>query len=190
MAYDRDSDSAKPDQASRDLERNMRRTLGFGAPGAGHRRRFAQDGDVPVVVVRGRRDDNREVSEAGAQPQRDLRDQAERSLAAAQATVRDLQTKLAHIEMSQTELRESFDRIRGEKQTIEVALQAEISARRDAEERLEKEVAARQALEARVRAPSRPTASSDHISKPRSARVTPAPIKQQPVNWWSKRAKK
>ena len=180
MSYDPHSKPSTQHQQTSDLERNMRRTLGVGGPSTGHRRRFAQDGDVPVVVVRGRRDDNREAAESAVQSEREARGQAERSLAAAQAAIRDLQTKLAHMEMSQAELRQSFDRLGAEKQSLEASLAAEASARHDAEVRLEQETADRQDLERQLRALSK--------RGPRVARDIPQ-VAPQPVDWWSRHEK-
>jgi hypothetical protein len=77
----------------------------------GQRRRFAQDGEVPVTVLNGRRDHpadaplNRlEVAENAAAAERAAREKAERALAEAQARIHDLQTKLGHASLVQTEL--------------------------------------------------------------------------------------
>ena len=188
MAADQDSNSAKPDQASRDIERNMRRTLGVGPATVGHRRRFAQDGDVPVVVVRGRRDENREATEAALQAEREARGALERTLATAQASNRDLQTKLAHMEMSQSELRQSFGRVSDEKQTLQVSLADETSARMEAEARLEKRVVQRRAVDCPgggVSNPSALPAQLPNAPPPRAASAL-SQGKQQPVDWWSK----
>jgi hypothetical protein len=116
-----------------DVEARMRRALGlFGAPrrqdteqaaaikparpadrfgAGGHRRRFAQDGEVPVTMLNGRRDhpadtpvSRLEVAETTAAAERSAREKAERALAEAQATIHDLQTKLGHASLVQTEL--------------------------------------------------------------------------------------
>ena len=180
MSYDPHSKSAPRDQETSDLERSMRRTLGVGTPSNAHRRRFAQDGDVPVVVVRGRRDDNREAAETALQSEREARGQVERNLAAAQVTIRDLQTKLAHMEMSQAELRQSFDRLGAEKQSLEMSLATEVAARQETEARLAQESADRQELERQLRTLSHRT--------PRRARE-PAQGEPQPIDWWSKHEK-
>lgn len=171
MSYDPDSGPAKPARDSGDLERSMRRTLGVGATGTGQRRRFARDGDVPVVVVRSRRDDGRDAAPDAAHQEREARGRAERSLATAQAMIRDLRTQLAHMEMSQSELRQSFERVSGERQALELALDAETAARRAAEERLHHAAADRRTL------PPQPAARP-------AAR--PGPAASQPVDWWSK----
>ncbi len=106
MTFDQTSNSSRPNA---DLEHRMRRTLGVHAPNQGQRRRFAQDGDVQVVV-NNRRDAERDAGEAAIQAEREARQQAERLLTAAQATIRDLQTKLAHAEMSLSETREAVHR--------------------------------------------------------------------------------
>jgi len=180
MSHDPRSKPAMRDQETSDLERSMRRTLGVGTPSAGHRRRFAQDGDVPVVVVRGRRDDGREAAESAMQSEREARGQAERSLAAAHATIRDLQTKLAHVEMSQAELRRSVDRLGAERQSLEISLAAEANAHKETEARLEQATADRQELERQLRSLSGRT--------PRAGRG-PAQGEPQPIDWWSKHEK-
>lgn len=94
-----------------------------------HRRRFVQDGDVPVTVLR--RDQGHE-----APPQRVInpalpptssrlqrlesqlaaetaaREKAERALAEAHAVIRDLQTKIGHAELARTEAVEALRRER------------------------------------------------------------------------------
>jgi hypothetical protein len=101
----------------------------FGA--GGQRRRFAQDGEVPVTVLHGRRDHptdapvNRvEAAEAVAAAERSAREQAERALAEAQATIHDLQTMLGHASLVQSELQAAARR---DQDTI-AAVQAELGA--------------------------------------------------------------
>ena len=188
MPYDPEPKSARQHQGAGDLERSMRRTLGGGASSAGQRRRFAQDGDVPVVVVRGRRDDNRDASEAAARSECVAREQAERNLAAAQTTIRDLQTKLAHMDMSQTELRQSLDRVSGEKRSLQLQLDTETSARSDAEERLEKEIGHRQMLHRERRVESKAAASTLRSAELKSSASSRR--EQRPVDWWSKHDRK
>ena len=114
-----DNQAAADASPLQDVEVQMRRALGlFGAPrrqdadqaaaikppppadrfgAGGHRRRFAQDGEVPVTVLNRRRDHpaetpvNRlEVAEPAAAAERAAREKAERALAEAQATIHDL----------------------------------------------------------------------------------------------------
>jgi hypothetical protein len=84
-----------------------------------HRRRFVQDGEIPVTVVR--RDPGSETLSARTAPtapsssrlqraemalatELAARDRAERALGEAQALIRDLQTKLGHAELAKDEV--------------------------------------------------------------------------------------
>lgn len=81
------------------------------------RHRFVQDGDVPVTMMRARADNPAEApSVSGASPVNRLdalqaaftaehaaRERAERALEEAQAMIRDLRTKLAHMELAREE---------------------------------------------------------------------------------------
>ena len=103
------------------------RTAGFN--GGLHRRRFVQDGDVPVTVLR--RDQVHEApvhrgvapisaptssrlqrTEAALANETAAREKAERSLAEAQALARDLQTKIGHAELAKNEALEALRRDR------------------------------------------------------------------------------
>lgn len=112
----------------------------------GHKRRFVQDGEVPVTLVSGRRDgvgdttSHRGPSVSGAPSRLEAaenalahetatRHQAERALADAQAAVHDLQTKLGHAELARVE---AVEGLRREQETV-VSLRAELRA---CEERL------------------------------------------------------
>jgi hypothetical protein len=95
---------------------------GFGGGGGGlHRRRFVQDGDVPVTVLR--RDGGHEPAphrnvgagapaptsnrlqrtESALTAETVARDKAERALHESQALARDLQTKIGHAELAKNE---------------------------------------------------------------------------------------
>jgi hypothetical protein len=85
----------------------------------GHNRRFGQDGKVPATVLLGRREHgpdaptNRiQVAESAAAAEHAARVRAERALAEAQTTIRDLQTKLGHATLTQSELQETTKRER------------------------------------------------------------------------------
>ncbi|HET8995431.1 MAG TPA: hypothetical protein VFN42_02060 [Acetobacteraceae bacterium] len=112
----------------------------------GHKRRFVQDGEVPVTVVSSRRDAPGEVlphrgPPTGAGPNRleaaetalnqeiATRQQAERALHEAQAVIHDLQTKLGHAELARIE---AVDGLHREQEAV-AALRAELHA---CEERL------------------------------------------------------
>lgn len=72
-----------------------------------HRHRFVSDGEVPVVMVQSRPDQpaasRLEEATAALASERGMRERAERSLTAAQAAIRDLQTKLAHATLARDE---------------------------------------------------------------------------------------
>lgn len=106
-----------------------------------HRRRFVQDGDVPVTVLR--REPGHEApahrsaaavaapsssrlqrTEAALAAETAARERAERALAEAQAAVRDLQTKIGHAELAKNEAIQTVDR---EREVIS-GLRAEIEA--------------------------------------------------------------
>ena len=168
-----DNEPAGEASPLQDAEAQMRRALGLygahrpqaeraAAPmpprqadrfGAGlQRRRFAQDGEVPVTVLHGRRDHpadapvNRlEAAETVAAAERAAREQAERTLAEAQATIHDLQTKLGHASLAQTELQATARR----DQDAIAAVQAELGATC---ERLATADAARDKLQQRLSA--------------------------------------
>lgn len=138
---------------------------GHSGPGHnGHKRRFVQDGEVPVTVVSSRRDGPAEMTphrgpSAGGGPSRleaaehalahetSLRQQVERALAEAQATVHDLQTKLGHAELARVEAAEHLRR----EQETSGALRAELRA-----------------CEERLRA-----AEADRVGRPRRERFMP-----------------
>jgi hypothetical protein len=94
-----------------------------------HRRRFVQDGDVPVTVLR--REQGHEAPpqrivnpavaptsnrlqrlEASLAAETAAREKAERALAEAHAVVRDLQTKIGHAELARNEAAEALQRER------------------------------------------------------------------------------
>jgi hypothetical protein len=108
-----------------------------------HRRRFVQDGDIPVTVLR--RDQGYEApahrgvaapsaptssrlqrTEAALAAETAARDKAERSLAETQTVVRDLRTKIGHAELAKDE---ATDALRRERESI-----AQMHAERDASE--------------------------------------------------------
>jgi hypothetical protein len=94
-----------------------------------HRRRFVQDGDIPVTVLR--REQGHEVpahrgvasppaptssrlqrTEAALAAETAAREKAERSLGETQSVVRDLQTKIGHAELAKNEAIEALHRER------------------------------------------------------------------------------
>jgi DNA polymerase III gamma/tau subunit len=151
-----DADRTPDSGAPRSLDR-------FGGGGGGlHRRRFIQDGDIPVTVVR-REAGHDTVSqhrtpapaavptssrlqrtEAALAAETSARERAERLLHETNAVVRDLQTKIGHAELAKIEAtealrheREVSAKLRADAETWESRLQ----------EALEQAEAARQAAE-------------------------------------------
>jgi ClpP class serine protease len=196
---------------SNELELDMRRALGLGAASHGHNRRFAKEGEVPVVVLRNRRDGEREAAEATSKAEQDARERAEHALAAARDTIRNLQTKLAHSELALDEAREALGRITSEKRALKAELVDQTNDREDAEDRLRREVADHEAGEQRPRL-LHSTAGPAHSLSPKRRRVKKSPDAtgaiqpqvvrkarpqatsfeedQEPVDWWSKHEKK
>jgi hypothetical protein len=149
---------SKDDTRLRAEEEQMRRALGLrdpapspsgpvpirpapNGPSRPHRR-FIRDGEVPVEVVHHEGAGTNQL-EAARQTIRALttaREQAERQLVEAQATIRDLETKLAHERLARDEAaqRASVEREEREKalQLARAELEAERIAKRAAEEQL------------------------------------------------------
>jgi hypothetical protein len=126
-----------------------------------HRRRFVQDGDIPVTVLR--RDQGYEApahrgvaapqaptssrlqrTEAALAAETAARERAERSLAETQTIVRDLQTKIGHAELAKNEAiealhreRESTAQLRNEggawEERLQEAQEQALAAERDAQ---------------------------------------------------------
>jgi predicted nucleic acid-binding Zn-ribbon protein len=172
LSLTRNTQPSSESSHMQDVEAQMRRALGlFGTqrrqeperPSAppqprqperfgqtGHKRRFVQDGEVPVTVLHGRREHegptNRlEAAETAAASEHNARERAERALVEAQAVIHDLQTKLGHAQLAQVELQESARRERENTASI----RADLS---DRSERLAAEYQARVAVEARLAA--------------------------------------
>jgi hypothetical protein len=149
----------------RQEEAQMRRTLGLEhrpaasssqySPRLADRhqqtRRFVRDGEVPVVLV-GRRDQAGDGATAsGSQPVNRLaiaesaldaehtaRQRCERSLAEAQATVRELQTKIGHADLARDEAIETATHLRAENERLKAELAAEQQAHAEAEQAFQK----------------------------------------------------
>jgi hypothetical protein len=124
-----DSPRHRPDQERMD---QPPRGMGDRFSGGLHRRRFVQDGDVPVTVLR--RDPGYEQpahrgapsapapsssrlqrTEAALAAETAARERLERSLAETQNIVRDLQTKIGHAELAKTE---AVDTLRREREAL------------------------------------------------------------------------
>ena len=178
----------------------------------GHRRRFVQNGDIPVTMMR--RDpvaepsfNRRQQAEAQLAAETAARVQAERALAKAQSQARDLQTKLGHTDLAKTE---ALEAIRQQRETItdlrskaaqQAALWREAEERvRQAEQavaglrdRLETERTARKAAEKALRLAeeardaaerlARDLAKAPPVHRGRAAKTDTKPA-PKPVKWW------
>ena len=166
---------------------------------------------MPVVVLRTRVDVGHEAGEAAFRAQQDARVSAERALVIAQNTIRDLQTKLAHMEMAHDETRAALRRVALQAEALERDLVGQTDARKKAENRLSREVVCRQAAEQRLRVvlgaaeparspPGKQPRGKDFpilhgaAARPATAKVRARaiafPDDQEPVDWWSKHEKK
>jgi hypothetical protein len=115
---------------------------------------------VPVSVIRRDQDDGANTNKLDAtrqalREQIEAREQAEHLLQEAQATIRDLQTKLAHETLARNE---AIQRADGERHAVEQALQKvqdELAVERDCRQEAERErdeaIAIRQEAEERFR---------------------------------------
>jgi hypothetical protein len=150
-------------------------------------RRFVKDGEVPVTVVRRTHQFEAAASVAPAaanqleaarqtiRSQAVATERAERALNEAQATIRDLRTKLAHERMAKDEAFQTVRRLEAERDAAASAMQAlrmEVATERVGREKLGQEL--RQAQEARrvaeglTQRPPRPR------GRPRKEVVAPA----------------
>jgi hypothetical protein len=160
----------------------------------GHKRRFVQDGEVPVTVVGGRRDaaaesgaSRLEAVEAALNAEQAARQQAERTLAETQSQLHDVQTKLGHAEIARSELQSA---LRREQETI-AALRTELL---QAQEERAAVLSAAKAARARPRPPAEDPESetgSDALPSPRRragrTRVVTDESDSKLVRWWLKK---
>jgi hypothetical protein len=161
------TDSPSDDSRLRATETQMRHALGL----RGHtpprsstsglqpqRRRFIRDGEVPSTVLRR---DHQPDGEAGVnqleaarhaiRSEAVARERAERSLADAQVSIRDLQTKLAHERLARDE---ALETVRRQVTETQAAVQAQQTAEAElvaAEDALAEALEARQEAESRLR---------------------------------------
>jgi hypothetical protein len=183
------TDSPSDDARLRATETQMRHALGLRDGSSSRssingsqpqRRRFVRDGEVPVTVIRrdhqpdGEHGANQlDVARQALRSEVAAREHAERSLAEAQVSIRDLQTKLSHEHLAKGEALETVRRLETETriaanavEAAEAELAAERLARRNAEEALAEAREARQRAEVqlldaitvqKVRKPSKPS---------------------------------
>jgi hypothetical protein len=169
--------------------------------GQHQRRQFARDGDVPVTMIHsdsGSRLQQLDAARQSLQQQTAAREEAERLLADARNTIRDLETKLGHERLARDEVAQ---RINAERLQIEEALtaaQEELAGERALRARAERErdeaFVATQTAEQRlqttaVKASAPPPLPDD---QPRRRRGRPpkvvrevAPDDSDIVEWWS-----
>lgn len=178
-----------------------------------HRRRFVQDGDVPVTVLRREPGHEAPVHRTAATPvaapsssrlQRTEaalaaetagREKAERALADLQTTLRDLQTKIGHAELTKNEAisalraeRESISGLRTEIETLRAQL-ADAQARAEAAEAsaseyddvLADERQARKALEKSLRAAEAARDTAEQLVRTLSQETPPASTPVRPA---------
>ena len=144
----------RQDMTPRPAERFQSSQFNAGA----HRRRFAQDGDVQFSVVRRESDPNAnrngaaaptssrlQRTEAALAAETAAREKAERVLSDLQATLRDLQTKIGHAELTKHEAQEALRREREGAAELRQAARDHAQAIEEANARAE---AAEQAAEA------------------------------------------
>ncbi len=175
------------------------------------RRRFVQDGDVPVTVVRrepmtdssaarqslgggiaaglaGPTSSRLQRAEAALAAEIQTRDRLERSLADAQALIRDLQTKIGHAELTKAEV---LEQVRQEKEGhagLRASMQEQSALRQEAEDRaraaerqmaalhseLTEERSARKQAEKALHAAEEARESAERLVQVLSAEATPA----------------
>jgi len=122
-----------------------RTTTGVGAAHP-HRRRFVRDGDVPVTVVHREHDQGAgtnklDAAQEALHEQMAAREQTEQLLQEARATIRALETKLAHERIAREE---AVLRLEEERQAILDELATERAARQQADQERDEAIAARQ----------------------------------------------
>jgi hypothetical protein len=217
-SFDPTNSNNSPDL--RQEEAQMRRTLGLehrpAASSSQHSsrlndrhqqpRRFVRDGEVPVVLV-GRRDQSADgaassgaapvnrlaVAESALDAERVARQRCERALTEAQATIRELQTKIGHADLARDEAIDAASHLRAENERLKAELAVERPARAEAEQALRKALDGRDSSVRRrpVRTAVLIAESGEPIARKRGRPlgskngVRRAPVKEpKPVRWW------
>jgi hypothetical protein len=171
--------------------------------GPHQRRHFARDGDVPVTMVHsdsGSRFQQLDAARQALRQQTAAREEAERLLADARNTIRDLETKLGHERLAKDEVTQ---RTSAERQQIEetlAAIQEELVTERALRARAERErdeaIVATRTAEQRQRTadkaalpPPAPFPSDQPPRRrgrpPKVARQDVASDDSEIVEWWS-----
>ena len=150
-------------------------------------RRFVKDGEVPVTVVRRTHpaeaaanvapaaSNQLEAARQTIRSQAVATERAERALNDAQATIRDLRTKLAHERMAREEAFQTVRRLEADRDAAATAMQAlrmEVATERVGREKLGQEL--RHAQEARRVAQDATQLPRRPRGRPRKVVVTPA----------------
>lgn len=171
--------------------------------GAAPRRRFVQDGDVPVTVLRREQQFDLAAARAAAvgpspevlKLQDDLgqeranREKSEKALADAQATIRDLRNKLGFADLARTEAEEQARKMREAAVTARQTINDLTEARRELEERtriaerertaaedaLDEERTARKQAEKALKASEDARAEAERLVRVLSAEAEAAP---------------
>jgi hypothetical protein len=163
------------------------------------RRRFAQDGDVPVVILHRSRDtdaggENKLAAlTADLREERAARQKSERALEEANALISSLKTKLKHAEMSLEEKMLSESEAHAQWDAL---VAAEREARQHAETKAAESALALSLLERKIEAAAKQTPVHPAVVEPAMARPTQdlfgepdeAPEPKRPVSKVSKKA--
>ena len=211
MTSNTDRPDASPVSDNEQVEQRMRRALGLNASGGDHaggthqpraeqpawtghgslqpKRRFVRDGEVPVVLLQGRREAGGHdpslsgrlaTAEAALNVEQEARKTADKSLAEALARVLDLRTELGHAKLTSEETRNALRIMESERQdeaTAHAATRAEL-ARSQAEHA--------STVETLRLLQTPPAAKPARATVAPAARPKPAAKAQKPVKWWIK----
>ena len=152
------------------------------------RHRFVQDGDVPVTIMRrpehapdaaaaaaGSLASRLEAMQASLVAEHAARERAERASEEAQATIRDLRTKLAHMELAREEAADLARRI---EEPVPAPAPAEVAADEDKSPRRTRGLGKRTLLARGLLGETE--AGNEHAA----TRPTRAPREPKPVKWW------
>ena len=152
-------------------------------------RRFARDGEIPVVILGAGRDRTAQTStlakqladaEALIRNEQAARATAERALTDAVATIQRLRTQLAHAEMSHAE---TLDAERKHREALDQALLEATETRESLEKQLAHEAATRRRhVEAKRRTTGEPLPVPERHEQKRKR--PDAAREPEPVKWW------
>jgi septal ring factor EnvC (AmiA/AmiB activator) len=170
--------------------------------GSRQRRRFAQDGDVPTVIVAAagsassapRATNRLAIAEAALEAERQARLRAEKALTTAQDGLRGLHTQQAHLVMARDEAVADLKRVQAKNDRLAAGLDAAQKALGTAEQALQ--LALESDERARAHRPAGVAAAPAHPPAKAPARPRGRPPgsktgakslsgpKQKPVRWW------